>query len=390
MDGKSQENGILPPPGSYEPVEWYGLVERILSTSVPARLDPQFRESMEGMLAADLRAVSVYAGADARSLCRQLGAEALTIGSDIIVADGMPDISTVHGRYLLAHELVHVVQNQRARRLAMRSLPVLSSSQAAAELEADRLAKRMLAGESVDVRMPPAAIMQRVFSAAQKQAALMATLGAARKPLARYIETFGGADSLFAFHQQIGAAALTTLGQHYFPDLLLNLKNSLTVADLQQLAGLSLVTLTGLRDVSIDWQKKMLRVLRDTMPNATAITPPPNGAVLVPAATAGVPAHIELTAQHMNLINTVVTERNNDGAASRNLIFNVLGVCVAEVNFANHGGTAVSGHLHVYPVWAMPITGHHISGVPHFAMADYPVLWRAMPPNVVVARALGT
>jgi hypothetical protein len=248
----------------------------------------------------------------------------------------------------------------------------------------------MLAGERVDVVMPPAALIHRIFTRAQKQAALMGTLGAARKPLARYVEAFGGVDQLFDFRQQIGAAILTTLGTHYFPDILLNLRNSLNTAELQQLAGLSAVTLTGLRDISVDWQKKMLRVVRDTLPTATALTPSPDGLVVIPPATAGVPARIDQTAQHMGLINTVVTERNNDGTAGRNLIFNGLGVCVAEVNYGNHGGTAVSGHLHVYPVWALPITGHHASGVPHFAMADYPALWRALPAGVAAARALGT
>ena len=225
---------------------------------------------------------------------------------------------------------------------------------------------------------------------AQKRALMTPHLAGAKGTLNEYVDSFGSVSTLYNFYQQVGAVPFATLGLHYYPDQMKSIKNNWTGPEITQLTGLSALTLTALEAVSLDWQKSMLRVLRDTLPTATALTPPPNGAMLVPGATGGVPARVDQTAQHMNLVNTVVTERNNAGNATRNLIFNSLGVCVAEVNFDNHGFNAVSGHLHVYPVWAMPITGHHISGTPEFQMADYPVLWRALPGGVNPMRALGT
>ena len=228
------------------------------------------------------------------------------------------------------------------------------------------------------------------FSFAQKQAAVNADLAGGRKPAADYIQKFGSVDKMFDFRQQIGSPALRTLVANYYPDKLHGLSTDLNTAQLQFLGGLTAPTLVALRDFKFDWVKAIIKVLRDTAPVATAITPLPGGAVGAPAATAGVPARVDQTAQHMNLVNTVVTERNAAGQATRNLIFNALGVCVAEVNFANHGGTAVSGHLHAYPVWAMPCTGHHASGTPDIPMVDYPALWRALPGGVAPMRALGT
>jgi hypothetical protein len=92
---------------------------------------------MEGMLGEDLGAVALHHGPDARAFCAMLGAEALTIGGDIVFAAGLPDLSGIEGRRLLAHELVHVVQNRRAG--IVRGLPAVSRSEDAAELEADRL-----------------------------------------------------------------------------------------------------------------------------------------------------------------------------------------------------------------------------------------------------------
>lgn len=228
------------------------------------------------------------------------------------------------------------------------------------------------------------------YSYAQKQALLATDLAPGRKAANLYLQKFGGVDRMFEFRQQIGSGTLQTLVANYYPDLLFDLKNDLNTAELQFLAGLSAVALQGLRAISIDWQKKILRVLRDTAPVATAIMALPGGGVAVPPATAGLPAPLSQTSQYVALANTVITERDDNNDATRNLIFNALGVCVAEVNFDNHGFTAVSGHLHPYPVWAMPITGHHISGTPHIDMADYPALWRALPPGVNPRTPLGT
>lgn len=85
-----------------------------------------------------------------------------------------------------------------------------------------------------------------------------------------------------------------------------------------------------------------------------------------------------------------ITELNPAGAAVRNLIFSAAGNCVSEVNFANHGGTSVSGARTYLSQMCVPLTGHHAMGTPHVDMADYPAVWRQLPGGVNPATALGT
>jgi hypothetical protein len=349
-------------------------------------VSPALLATLEAALQQELASVRIENDDAADALCRRLDAEAVTQGSTISFARGMFDVRRHAGRLRLAHELIHLVQNRLPPGPRYRAV---SDPFDDAEIEAARLAPLVVRGEPVVVRAQPAAAILCVYTELQKRGLMGLSLAGAKGTLNQYIQAFGSVNTLWAFYTAVGAGTFATLGLHYHPDQMKSLKNTWTTADLQRLVGLSALTLTGLESVSLDWQDRMLRVLRDTLPNATAVTPRPSGVPLVPAATVGVLAHVDQTAQHLNLANTVVTERNNNGVATRNLIFNGLGVCVAEVNFDNHGFNAVSGHLHVYPVWAMPITGHHISGTPEFQMADYPALWRALPVGVNPRTALG-
>ncbi len=72
------------------------------------------RAEMERRLGADLAAVRVHTDAEAAALCAQHGARAFTVGRDLYFAAGAWQPDTEPGRELLAHELVHVVQQQRA------------------------------------------------------------------------------------------------------------------------------------------------------------------------------------------------------------------------------------------------------------------------------------
>lgn len=73
-------------------------------------LDVGVRREMEAQLATDLGAVRVHTGAEAGEAARSLGARAYTVGADIVFGAGQYAPSTPVGRYLLAHELAHVVQ----------------------------------------------------------------------------------------------------------------------------------------------------------------------------------------------------------------------------------------------------------------------------------------
>lgn len=72
------------------------------------------RDRFESQLGADLKGVRLHTGARAGEGAASLGAKAFTIGSDVVFGDGAFTLETIKGLQLLAHELVHVVQNARA------------------------------------------------------------------------------------------------------------------------------------------------------------------------------------------------------------------------------------------------------------------------------------
>src|SRR6185295_17633424 len=58
----------------------------------------------------DLSAVRLHAGSDAAEAARSVQARAFTVGRDIAFAAGELDPESAGGKRLLAHELVHTVQ----------------------------------------------------------------------------------------------------------------------------------------------------------------------------------------------------------------------------------------------------------------------------------------
>ncbi|MCH9684105.1 MAG: DUF4157 domain-containing protein, partial [Deltaproteobacteria bacterium] len=97
---------------------------------------------MEQRLAWDFSDVRVHDDRSAWDSARTLGARAWTMGTNIAFDQGEFSTSTTNGRALLAHELVHVVQQQR---------PGHSAGRDTAEAEASRAAHRVATGESFAV-----------------------------------------------------------------------------------------------------------------------------------------------------------------------------------------------------------------------------------------------
>lgn len=73
-------------------------------------LDRGVRADMERRFKADFSVVRVHADDTAASSARALGAEAFTVGRDIVFGRGAYATHRETGRQLLAHELAHVVQ----------------------------------------------------------------------------------------------------------------------------------------------------------------------------------------------------------------------------------------------------------------------------------------
>ena len=76
-------------------------------------LEPAVRSRMEGALGYDFSKVRVHTGAEADGWARSYGALAYTSGRNLVFGNGQYRPSTSEGQKLLAHELTHVVQQDR-------------------------------------------------------------------------------------------------------------------------------------------------------------------------------------------------------------------------------------------------------------------------------------
>ena len=76
-------------------------------------LEPAFRQGMEQRFGYDFSRVRVHSGAKAEQSAREVSARAYTVGSDIVFGSGLFAPGTRRGRRLIAHELTHVVQQNK-------------------------------------------------------------------------------------------------------------------------------------------------------------------------------------------------------------------------------------------------------------------------------------
>ncbi|MEI6340905.1 MAG: DUF4157 domain-containing protein [Verrucomicrobiota bacterium] len=111
-------------------------------------LDPATRGSMEAGFRRDLSAVRIHDDARAGASARAVGADAYTVGQDIVFAPGRYAPATGAGRELLAHELAHTIQQSGFQRHADAGAIGLAApaEDARLEAEADRAAARVVAG----------------------------------------------------------------------------------------------------------------------------------------------------------------------------------------------------------------------------------------------------
>ncbi|MBT0665988.1 DUF4157 domain-containing protein [Geobacter pelophilus] len=83
-----------------------------------SRLPDEVRSYMEPRFGVDFSGVRLHTGSDAAQMNHELAAQAFTHGNDIYMGEGRFSPGTDAGRWLLAHELTHVVQQGGAASLA--------------------------------------------------------------------------------------------------------------------------------------------------------------------------------------------------------------------------------------------------------------------------------
>ena len=102
-------------------------------------LDLSTRSEMQRRFGHDFSQVRLHHDEPAARSALALGADAYTVGNDLVFARGRYDPSSAEGRYLLVHELAHVVQ-QQGRALAPGVSTVIAGSGDALEQAADNAA----------------------------------------------------------------------------------------------------------------------------------------------------------------------------------------------------------------------------------------------------------
>jgi hypothetical protein len=115
-------------------------------------LDVALRAEMEQRLGHDFGDVRVHADARAAAAARMLDADAFTSGADIVFGAGRYRPGAEDGRRLIAHELVHTLQQGRGAPAP--SLQVSTPDTDPLEHEAADVAARVMTGETV----PPGAV----------------------------------------------------------------------------------------------------------------------------------------------------------------------------------------------------------------------------------------
>lgn len=109
-----------------------GAVASAVASPAPgAPLSPATRAYFEPRFGQDLSHVRVHADAGAGALSEQVSARAFTVGSNIWFGRGAYDPASEPGRRLLAHELVHTVQ-QGGTQAAIHRAPAAPATAAAA------------------------------------------------------------------------------------------------------------------------------------------------------------------------------------------------------------------------------------------------------------------
>lgn len=112
-----------------------------------APLDSETRGFMESRFGHDFSRVRVHTDEQAAESARALSASAFTVGSHVVFDAGQFAPRTERGRFLLAHELAHVVQ-QGARDDAPPATFGVQPADAPWEREADLVARRVARGDA--------------------------------------------------------------------------------------------------------------------------------------------------------------------------------------------------------------------------------------------------
>jgi hypothetical protein len=103
---------LLSDESAEETTEQTSPVHDVVGKGGGTPLDESTRSTMESRFGQGFRDVRVHTDQQASASAESVGANAYTVGSDIVFRSGQFDASTPTGQRTLAHELTHVVQQR--------------------------------------------------------------------------------------------------------------------------------------------------------------------------------------------------------------------------------------------------------------------------------------
>lgn len=125
-------------------------------------LDLAMRAFMEPRFGHDFSGVRIHNGAVASQSARDINALAFTTGQNIVFSEGQYAPDTKSGQHLLAHELAHVIQQNKSRsRGGVQSKATLSTQNDPDEQEANAAADRVMDGGEARLSSIPGGLLQR-------------------------------------------------------------------------------------------------------------------------------------------------------------------------------------------------------------------------------------
>ncbi|MGQ9677140.1 MAG: eCIS core domain-containing protein [Chloroflexota bacterium] len=127
-----------------------GVVRDVLQSGAGRPLEEGVRALMESRFGHDFGDVRVHTGSKAAESAEAINARAYTAGRDIVFGAGQYAPTTAEGQRLLAHELVHTVQ-QSSGEMTLAEGRVISDPSDSYEREADRVAEQVSQRNAVEV-----------------------------------------------------------------------------------------------------------------------------------------------------------------------------------------------------------------------------------------------
>ncbi len=102
------------------------LSSRIENSSGQGRSLPEgTRAEMESSIGADFSGVNVHTGSESVEMNKDLGAQAFTHGQDVYFNSGKFNPENDEGKRLLAHELTHVIQQEKSRKKVQKKAEII-------------------------------------------------------------------------------------------------------------------------------------------------------------------------------------------------------------------------------------------------------------------------